>query len=383
MAKNNFWYAVATLVGSTVGVGIFGIPFVFVKAGFLPGLLFLIGLTAIVILLNIMYGEVVLRTSTKHQLLGYTQKYLGTSAKNLLFFTFILSIYGAMLSYMLISGTFLANLFSFFSYSSPTFFTTLFFIFGASMILLGLRTISKFDLVMLGFFVILIGVISFLSFEHIDTANYILLTKEFWFLPFGVIFFALSGMAAVPIVREVLDGDSGDVIGDGRKFKRTIILGTIIPAILYLIFVLAVAGVSGEATSPEAISGLEFFLGQKAVFIGSLFGILSITTSFLGMGLALSKSFQYDFNFSRFRSWLLVIIPPYLLFLLGLRNFISVLSLVGGLALSIEGIFLLFLYMKARKYGDRIPEYSINIPRGIIYLLIVVFAAAAVYTLIT
>ncbi len=384
MPKNNFWYAVATLVGGTVGVGIFGIPFVFVKAGFLPGILFLVGLTAVVMLLNAMYGEVILRTSTKHQMLGYVQKYLGSGARDILLLTFVLSVYGAMLSYIIISGTFLSNFFSFFSYSSPAFFSTLFFIVGATLLLMGVRRVSKFDLLMLGFFVILIFSVAVLSIRHIDIHNYALLTKEFWFLPFGVIFFALSGMVALPLAREVLDiAPDGQGMTSGRKFKKVIMVGTAIPAILCLVFVLAVVGVSGDATSPEAVSGLAFFLGERIVLIGSLFGILSITTSFLGMGLALSESFQYDFKFSKLRAWLLVVVPPYFLFLLGLRNFIDVMKLVGGLALSVEGIFLLFLYMQARKKGDRIPEYSVRVAQPVIYLLMAVFAFAAIYTLVT
>ncbi len=383
MKNYNFWFAVATLVGGTVGVGIFGIPFVFVKAGLLPGLLFLVGLTLIVILLNMMYGEIVLRTSTRHLLLGYTHKYLGHIPKNFLLLTYVLSGYGAMLAYIIIAGTFLENLFSFFAYLSPTIFSTLFFLAGAVIILIGIRAVSRFDLLMLVFFVILIFSIALFSAKEIDINNYVTITNEFWFLPFGVIFFAMSGLAAIPLAWEALNENSSSGYGGALKLKPVLFMGTIIPAILYLIFGLTVMGVSGESTSPDAISGLAFFLGPKVALIGSIFGILAVSTSFIGMGLALRESFQDDFQFSRFKSWLIVVIPPYILFLLGLRNFIEVIGLVGGLALSVEGIFLLFLYMKARRKGDRVPEYSINIPRPVIYLLMAVFVFAAVYTLVT
>ena len=383
MNKYNFWYAVATLVGSTVGVGIFGLPYVFAQAGLIPALLFLTGLFVVVVLLNTMYGEIILRTTAKHQIIGYAEKYLGSVAKKILLFTSVLTVYGALLAYIVVSGSFLANLFSFFSYSSPTFFSSVFFLIGAIMILVGIRMVSRFDLVMLGFFVSLVVLIAAVSASHINFQNYLFSTKEFWFRPFGVILFALNGLAAIPLMVEAFRDEVVLSNNGGLKLKRAILWGTLIPALLYLVFTLAVVGVSGQLTSQEAFSGLAFFLGQKIIIIGSIFAVLSVSTSFLGLGLALRESFQYDFQLTRFKSWLIVVIPPYVLFLLGIRDFIGIIGLVGGLALSVEGIFLLFLYMKARKKGDRVPEYSIRIPRPVIYFLICIFAFAAIYTLVT
>ncbi len=53
LRPNKFWYAVAVLVGSTVGVGIYGMPFAFQKAGFGVGLLFLLGVVGLVLLSNL------------------------------------------------------------------------------------------------------------------------------------------------------------------------------------------------------------------------------------------------------------------------------------------------------------------------------------------
>lgn len=375
MKRNSHWYTIATIVGTTVGVGMFGIPIVFAKAGFGIGVLFLAILTAIVILLNLMYGEVVLRTQARHQLIGYAEKYLGPVSKRFLLFTLVFSVYGALLAYVIISGTFLSNFFSFYFYVSPTTLSYIFFILASLMILAGLRAVAWFDLGMLVFFCVVVASIMIFGVRHINLHNYILWGKEYWFLPFGVIFFALSGASAIPLAREIITGNE-------MRFKKSIILGTLIPAVLYLILTFFVVGVSGETTSPDAISGLSSSLGEKIVFLGSIFGFLAVSTSFLGMGVSLKESFQYDFKLKKSTAWLLVILPPLLLFYLGMNNFIDVIGVVGGVALSLEGIFLLFLYLKAKKLGDREPEYSLSVPRAAIYLLVVVFAFAIVYTLI-
>ncbi|HLF67181.1 MAG TPA: aromatic amino acid transport family protein, partial [Gammaproteobacteria bacterium] len=89
-----FWLGVATLVGGTIGVGVYGLPFTFQKSGFLVGLLFLVGIGGLMLLTSLLYGEVVLRTHERHQLIGYTRKYLGPTLEKINLFTFILSVYG-------------------------------------------------------------------------------------------------------------------------------------------------------------------------------------------------------------------------------------------------------------------------------------------------
>ncbi len=372
---NKFWYAVAVLVGSTVGVGIYGMPFAFQKAGFGVGLLFLLGVVGLVLLSNLLYGEVVLRTHERHQFVGYVKKYLGPWAQKLNLFLFWVAVYGALVGIIIISGDFLTNVLSPYFNFSPFAFSTIFLIAASILVLKGLKTVSRFDffmMLLLGFIVLLIAL---LGVKHVDLANYTLSAKDFWFLPFGVVLFAMNSMPGIPLVREAL-------IGSENKLKKALVVGTIIPAVLYLIFTVFVVGVSGDFTSPDAISGLMGFLGSKIVFAGSLFGFLTSSTIFLNLATSLKESLRQDFHFNHWWAWLLAILPPYLLFLSGIRNFIDIIGLVGGVAVSLEAILLVFVYISAKRNGDRIPEYSIRLPRPVLYLMMLVFAAGAAYTLI-
>ncbi len=367
---NKFWYSVATLVASTVGVGLYGIPFTFQKAGFGIGFLFLAGIVLLTLFKNLLYGEVVLRTQDRHQFIGYTNKYLGRAGRNLHLFTFWVAVYGALIGIIIITGNFLSNVFS---TVSPGTFSTLFVIFASILVFAGLKTVAKFDFFMMLLFAFLVSLIVLLGAHHINFSNFVFTTNNLWFLPFGVILFAMDATPGIPLVREVL-------VGQENKFKRAIILGTIIPAIFYLIFTLIVLGVSGEFTSPDSFSGLLNFLGPSIVTIGSLFGFLTASTIFLNLAIALKESFQQDFHFKRKWTWILVIIPPYLLFLSGIRNFIDILGLVGGISISIEAILLIFTYIKAKKNGERIPEYSVMLPKWCLYLAIAIFSLGAIYT---
>lgn len=375
LRPNKFWYAVAVLVGSTVGVGIYGMPFAFQKAGFGVGLLFLLGVVGLVLLSNLLYGEVVLRTHERHQFVGYVKKYLNPWAQKFNLFLFWVAVYGTLVGIIIISGDFLTNILSPYFNFSPFAFSTIFLIAASILVLKGLRTVSRFDffmMVLLGFVVLLIAL---LGAKRVDLANYTLRAKDFWFLPFGVVLFAMNSMPGIPLVREAL-------VGSENKLKKALIAGTIIPAVLYLVFTIFVVGVSGDFTSPDAISGLLGFLGPKIVFVGSLFGFLTSSTIFLNLATSLKESLHQDFHFNYWWAWLLAILPPYLLFLSGIRNFIDIIGLVGGVAVSLEAILLVFVYISAKRNGDRIPEYSIRLPHLVLYLMMLIFAAGAVYTLI-
>ena len=107
-----FLYATAALISTIVGVGIFGLPFAFAKAGFFIGLGFLLLVTLITLAVDWIYGEIVLRTETKHQLVGYTRLYLGPFFQKVIFFASVFTGYSALLAYTVIAGDFLTTILS-------------------------------------------------------------------------------------------------------------------------------------------------------------------------------------------------------------------------------------------------------------------------------
>ena len=374
LKNKNFLYATAVLVGTMVGVGIFGIPFAFSKAGFWVGFLFLIFIGFITLLLNLMYGEVVLRTHEKHQITGYTEKYLGPWFKRSIFFSVALSFYSALLVYMIIAGDFLNNIFSSVFYISPTSYSLVFFVTLSILILRGIKRIFWVELLLVALFVVVVFLILGLGINKIDFSNFTGVQPEFWFLPYGVLLFAFAGFSAIPIQRDILRNQENNLY-------KSILLAVILTGVLYFIFAFTVLGISGNITTPDAISGLYEFLGGKIIFLGSFFGILAVSTSFLMLGLAFLDMFHLDYGVPRKLAWFLVVAPPLVLFLGGLRTFIDIISLAGSVAIGLEGIVLTFVYIKSKSKGDRVPEYSLELPKFIYYLLIFMFGAGIFYAL--
>jgi len=369
-----FWFATATLIASTVGVGYYGLPFAISKAGLTAGLFFFILVTALMLLGNLLFGEVILRTHRRHQLVGYVNKYLGAWARKINLFVFWVAIYGGMIAIIIISGDFLANFLVYFIDLSPAVFSTIFLISITIVANLGLKFVSKLDLFVFSVIVVIVIFILTVGVNHINFDNFSFTISDYWFLPFGVILFSLS-QSGLPLLREVLAGEE-------KKMRKAIILGTLLPATFYLVFALLVIGISGDITSPDAISGLQAFLGPVAVIIGSILGFITATTIFLNMATSLRESLEEDFKMKARLVWILALTPPYILFLSGIRNFVDIISLVGGVAVSAQLILMIFLYAKAKKEGERIPEYAVRIPNWALYLMMLVFAAGAFYTVI-
>ncbi len=374
LKDRKLWYAVATLVGSTVGVGFYGIPFALQKATFGVGLIFFVFVSGMILISNLLYGEVVLRTHRRHQFVGYVRTYLGPWARRINTFNFWIAVYGALTGILIIAGQFLTTIFAAILPFSPVFWSTVFVIGISLVVFAGLRTVSRVDVIMMVAFAMIVVLIALVGIPHFSISSFNIGFTKFWFLPFGVMLFALNGLAGIPLMRELL-------VGRERLLRRGIVLGTLIPIIFYLLFAFIVVGVSGDVTSPDAISGLRVSLGLWIVVIGSVLGFFTSSTIFLNLATALKESLHQDFKFSDRWSWIFVALVPYLLFLSGVRNFIDVIGVVGGVAVSIDTILLIFVYVQARRKGSRLPEYSFRVPNFVLYLLIAVFAAGAVYTI--
>ena len=370
------WYAVALLVASTIGIGFFGIPHTFAQSGTGIGLLFLFVLTGFVLVVNLMYGEVILRTHARHQFVGYVRHYLGPWAQRLNTINFWLSVYGLCIALLIIIGQFLSEIFNYFGLIiTPSIISLICLGLIAVLVMRGLRSISHLDFFILLIMLVLVGFIMYPGIRAITPANFVFSTYSAWFLPFGVLLFSLNGMQGIPLVREAL-------VGGENRYRRAIVWGTIIPAFFYLIFSIIVVGVSGDATSPHAISGLADKLGINVVLWGSFLGFFTSSSIFLSVISAFHNSLREDFHLRRPRHFFLLLLPPALLFIFGVRDFIGIIGLVGGVAVSIDMILLLLVYGRASVKGDRVPEYSLHVPPRILYAMIGVFCVGALYTLL-
>lgn len=367
------WYGVATLVGTIIGVGIFGLPYAASRAGFFTQLIYLGFFSCIFALLHLMYGEIMLRTHERYRLPGYVGAYMGERSKRIVQGVTIVSLAGGMLAYVLVGGSFLRMLTGGIAGSLGT-YHIIFWGIMSVVVALGLTMIKRAEIIMLVFMVAIIALLFAFSLPHLAFENFMKSDLREFFFPYGISMFALSGAVAIPAVRDMLYGSES-------KMKRTIIAGTLIPAVLYAIFVFSVFGVAGSMTSDDAFSGLQGLFGAPIELLGAAFGILAVATSYIVFGLYLRDTLWYDFKVPRKAAVAFALFIPLVLLLLRPDSYIAIIGFIGAVCGGAESIFIVAAFMRARVKGERKPEYAVAIPAVLLYGLIIFFALGIGYTI--
>ena len=370
--KHRFIYAVVNLIGMVVGAGMFGIPYAMAKAGMIVGIFYLLFLGWAILIIHFCYGEIILRTNQPHRLVGYAAKYLGQRAKKIVTFSILLEYYGALLAYVILGSHFLSIIFSRWLSIPEVIWAIIFAAFASFIIFFGLKAVSRNE-----FFLktLLFAILIFLLIKGASLMNFgnlVTFDLKSLFLPYGIILFSLGGSAAIPEMRKILQGDE-------KRLKKAIIWGTIVPVVLYLFFTLVIVGVSGGDTSPDAISGLVSHFGEWVVLLGAVVGLLAVFTPFLMLGLALKEMFCDDYHCRKRTGFILACFVPLLAYLAGLKNFILVIGFLGAVAGGLHGIMILWVHAKAKKMGDRAPEYRVRAPKLLAWFLATIFILGIIY----
>ncbi len=355
---------VSVLVGTTIGAGVLGIPYVAAKAGFFVALSYILLLGSIVLTVNLYLGEIVLRTKKKHQIAGYANKYLGRKGRFVAEFAIIFHIYAALIAYMLGIGQSL----SFLIFGNNLYgfqFAILTGVVMSGLLWQGLKALKHFEKLGVSLVLFLLALIFFIFIKHVEISNLITFNHTHVFLPLGVVLFALTSFYAIPEINLVLNKK------DKKLMKKILIVSSIISVLFYSLFTFVIVGSQGAQTPEIATLSLGVF------FV--LLGILTMFTSYLALGNALEENFRFDDRMSKKTSWFLSAIGPVLVFIIikliafEFFSFTKILAMGGVISGSLISITSLLMVKKAKELGDRKPEYSIPTNWLVIGFLALIF----------
>ena len=245
----------------------------------------------------------------------------------------------------------------------------------------GIKATGRAELILISLLFLVVILIGIFSFRSIDTHNFTPLDLSYFFLPYGVILFAFMGSPAIPEVQEVLGQEK-------KKMKKAIIIGSVIPIVLYLLFTIIIIGVVGEGNfdllAPNeriATIALSVYGHPLLGTLANLLAVLSMFTSFLTLSIALAEMYEYDYLFSRRKALLFTLSLPLIIILLNATTFFTVLGLTGAIAGGLDGIIITLMYWKAKTLGDRKPEYVLGKHTFLGSVLILMFILGLVYQL--
>jgi amino acid permease len=377
---DNYFSAIAVTVGYIIGVGMFGLPYLVSKAGVIPFLLFIFGLGAVQHLLHLIYANLIIVTSGYHRLPGYVELYLGKKGKNIVFVAKMVGNMGALLAYIIITGIFLHELLSPLLGGSEFLYASILFFLEAIVIYFGIGMIARVELFMTGLLLFIIALITWKGLGFINFTNYITIEWKYLLIPYGAVLFALDGCGSMPIVARLLKKNT-------RAIKSVIRLGTVIPIFIMIVFTFVIVGISGAATTPDALTGIRDILQHDVVILALIFGIFTMITSFFGVAESVKETLQWDYKLEKNIAWAMAVFIPYVFYVIGLKNLISVISFAGGVAGGASAIILIIIFIKLKKdksklvlfKKDKLRLFNYKPGNILTYFLITLFALGIMY----
>jgi len=363
-----FLLPLATMLGTIIGIGIFGLPYVAVKAGLPLMFLYFVVLGSLVGVVHLMFCELSLNTPDYKRLPGFCRIYLGEWARSLAVVSNIIGFFGILVAFMIVGGEFL------YEFAGPLFqgpavlYNYAYFFAGAILIFFGINIVSRVGFLGLAMFFIIFIALALKGMPFFELSN---LTTHIGgagdiFLPYGAVLFSLWASSSIPEVEEML----------GRKEKKyllkpVVMTASIIALVTYVLFIIMIVGITGEKTATSALVGLKDAIGGSAASLFFLFGLIISFNSFIIVGLTLKKILSYDLRIEKHAAWGLVAIVPPILFMAGFKNFIDIFNLVGGVLLGIDGLLILMMYKKLK------PDRAL-----LIYPLAAIFIGGMAYEII-
>ncbi|MCK5081191.1 MAG: hypothetical protein KAQ63_03430, partial [Candidatus Moranbacteria bacterium] len=283
---------------------------------------------------------------------------------------------GTLVAYIILGGIFLHQLLNPWWGGTEFFYTVALFIAETIVILFGLKMIAKAEAVLTILLILAIGGLSWRSLGYWDVSNYSLLNFKNLLLPYGVIFFAIGGQAAIPEVCRLLKNEK-------RKIRSAIVWGTFLPVALIAFFAFLMIGVTGANTSPDVLVGLSTHLDNWIMSLALIFGLLAVTTSYLVISQSLREVYWWDEGMNKYFSWFLAASVPFILFLIGVRDLTSVIGLTGSITGGLYGIILIGVYFKVRKKKKRRKVLNKGLSKSLAVILCLAFVLGVVAEVIS
>jgi len=314
------------LLGTIIGAGMFSLPISLGRTGTLIFLLFTLVLGYLLGKVNWFYHQVIAKVKDRHQLPGYVKKILGERASFVATISLLFSTFGALLAYLILSGQFISKI----APLSATQGSWIFYMAVTLMLFFGGRHLEILDVFITLAKLLILGVVIVFTFNPTVLSANLTLLPELKFkallLAYGAILFALTGYSIVPELKK-----EGSI-------RHSINWAQIISVAIYVFFAFNFL---------PFLSGDGFlFLNPLHSFLFNLAGIFGVLTPYLMLSWVSYDLLDKDLGFPKKEALVLTLVAPLLLYLLGLNDFMAVLSVSGGVFLGMIAILIAQMYAK-------------------------------------
>jgi tyrosine-specific transport protein len=344
--KNRLVGAILLVSGTTIGAGMLALPVTTGLAGFFPSLLIMTAIWLYMMVTAFYFLEVNLRIKGESNFISMMHKTLGRPGELISWVTYLLLLYALTAAYLLGCSQILNDFFgaAFFFPMPYWVWPIVIFIFFAVFVYFGTQVADLLNrFMMFGLVASYVGIIV-LGCCHINPPMLGYINWKFLLPSVSVVLTTFGYHIIIPTLTTYLEHDS-------KLLKKAIIIGSLIPFVVYILWQMLVMGVVpvyGENSLSEASEkGLQvtFFLKNllASTWISTAvrcFAFFAIVTSLLGVSLSLTDFLADGLKikktlWGKFLLTLLTFIPPLIFAIFYPKGFI--------LALKYAGIFIVIL----------------------------------------
>jgi len=360
-------YALSIVVGTSIGAGILGLPYA-LKDNLYYGIFALIFVSLIIFGTNVMLTKAMFFTRTKKQLIGYIDFYLGAKGKSIMTIAFALSMYGAIIAYLFGMSTILVQIIGI-----NKFFWFILIMYLVYMVVYnGISWLKRFEFVLTSILVLLLFIVVFysLSSTYFSVTNFRFTNANLFFM-IGVSVFAFMNMVALPELNELYRFDKKYI----DKLTKIAFLGSLIPLLIYIMFVIAIIGVNALTNDLATVALYDLF-NNGIGMVANIIALISMMTSYIALSFGLFQMYKYDYGLSKDESMLFTFFIPIIMLIIIIvlgYGFVDILGFTGSVAGGLQGLLIVLMYKKyckrARKY-DFLNKLSIGF-FGLFYFVLI------------
>ena len=342
-------YAVSIIVGTSIGAGILGLPYA-LKDNLYYGIFALIFVSLIIFGTNVMLTKAMFYIKKKKQLIGYIDHYLGSKGKYIMTVAFALSMYGAIVAYLFGMSAILVQIIG----MNKIFWFVLIMFLVYMVVHHGISWLKRFEFVLTSLLILLLFAVIIYSFNsvHFSLTNF-RFTNTNIFLMIGVSVFAFLNMVALPELNELYRFDKKYV----EKLTKIAFLGSLVPLIMYILFVIAIVGVNALTNDLATIALYDLF-NNGIGLIANIIALISMLTSYIALSFGLFQMYKYDYGLSKDESLLFTFFIPIILLVIIIvlgYGFVDILGFTGSVAGGLQGLMIVLMY---RKYCKKSRRYT-------------------------
>ncbi len=361
----------AILASTIIGAGFFSLPYIFQESGFLICVPYLFIFAGILFLLHLMYADIIMRTQKKYHFSGYARHYLGRTG---LLTSLVAVLCGMMLTltvYLVISKDFLKL---FLPDVPPDLLLLIFWAISTLAIFWKVKKLAKAESLALAGIIAVIFIIFLMGTGSARLSFDVPARLSLWLLPYGAILFSLGGRSAIPALLGYFKKENLPT----KKIRPVVFLGTFMPAVLYLVFVIGVIGLVGHISGNSILEIIKTLPSPIAMLFGTL-GLISLWSSYIVIGRDAEKSLEKDFFAPDLLAVLAIAAIPLVLFFSGFNDFLKLVGIIGGVFSGTEGILVIMMWIKASRRSETGEAIKIKIPESLAFFLAAIFLAGALY----